>query len=284
MREINKQIHIAAEELLMEGQWPTVSTVREKLGTGSNTTINNELKLWRNAFLENLRKSKHRPSCPEVLTHATDKIWGIACEEAERIFNKEKNEMVEKEESIKKHLEKMEEEINELNFLTKKNESRIKELEEQNNILIFELKNEKEKTQKKHEQIKTLEMEINKEKLRTDDVIKFYKNQLHETKQEEILKIEKLKLELQQREDVAYKRLEGIRFHIYGQIESERNNFLEERSNLEKIISKLEKQNEDLTKEINKLIYRKGVLEAENSALKKEFLKKSKFILNRNKK
>lgn len=82
--DIASRIRATAQQLVAEGTWPTVVNVRERLGTGSNTTINNELRAWRQWFLARVSSSTRRPDWPGVLGDAMDTLWQTACEQAER--------------------------------------------------------------------------------------------------------------------------------------------------------------------------------------------------------
>lgn len=81
--DIASRIRATAQQLVAEGVWPTVVNVRERLGTGSNTTINNELRAWRQWFLARVSSSARRPDWPGVLGDAMDTLWQAACEQAE---------------------------------------------------------------------------------------------------------------------------------------------------------------------------------------------------------
>ena len=58
----------AATQLVAEGKWPTVLEVRTRLGSGSNTTINEALKLWRQTFLARMSQTSRRPDWPPAPT------------------------------------------------------------------------------------------------------------------------------------------------------------------------------------------------------------------------
>lgn len=57
--------------------------VRERLGSGSNTTINNELKAWRQWFLARVSSTTRRPDWPAELGDAMESLWQRACSIAE---------------------------------------------------------------------------------------------------------------------------------------------------------------------------------------------------------
>lgn len=73
----------AAQELDDEGTPVTVTTVRDKLGKGSYTTITDVLKEWRTA--QEQSQAADIPETPEVLVRFTDRIWA----EAWKISHKE---------------------------------------------------------------------------------------------------------------------------------------------------------------------------------------------------
>ena len=81
--DIASRIRSAAQQLVTEGTWPTVVNVRERLGSGSNTTINNELKAWRQWFLARVSSTTRRPDWPAVLGDAMESLWQRACSIAE---------------------------------------------------------------------------------------------------------------------------------------------------------------------------------------------------------
>jgi chromosome segregation ATPase len=66
----------AAQELDDEGRSVTVTTVRDKLGKGSYTTITDALKEW-HADQEK-KQTSDAPPTPEVLTRLTDRLWAEA--------------------------------------------------------------------------------------------------------------------------------------------------------------------------------------------------------------
>lgn len=82
-----------AQQLLSQGEFPSVQKVRLRLGTGSNTTINAHLKAWQT----HLASSKDSPvlpeSVPEDLMNPLDEFWRLALEKAENNYHKYKEEM-----------------------------------------------------------------------------------------------------------------------------------------------------------------------------------------------
>lgn len=273
MKSINEKIHNAAEELLTEGAWPTVNAIREKLGTGSNTTINNELKTWRLDFLKKIKTYKNNPDCPSILVEATNKVWSMACEKAELSFSEKEKKLEKREDLLKEKLKTLEEK-------NKENADLLQEEKSKNNKILSDLEQERKKQVEIYAQLEELKTQAATEKNKHKELIDFYKNQLKLMHEENKNELESIRLDSSKKEELAYMRLEGLRAHIYEQIENERRLFSEEKNNFLTTITKLESKNEALMKEVKFLFYENGIFKAENNTLKN---KKSKFISNRKK-
>lgn len=85
-----------AQRLLAQGQSPSVQKVRELLGTGSNTTIAQHLKFWRE---EQATKSVQcvPQNMPKALMSTVDVFWQAAIEQAENQLASVKQSLVERE-------------------------------------------------------------------------------------------------------------------------------------------------------------------------------------------
>lgn len=64
-----EQVHHAADQLATAGHRPTLAAVREVLGGGSYTTINQALQAWRTANAETLNALRTKPTAP--VTHSS---------------------------------------------------------------------------------------------------------------------------------------------------------------------------------------------------------------------
>jgi len=85
-----------AQQLMSQGEVPSVQKIRLRLGTGSNTTINAHLKAWQ-AQLAAKKPSPVLPeSVPEDLMNPLDEFWTLALAKAEANYQKFKEEMEEK--------------------------------------------------------------------------------------------------------------------------------------------------------------------------------------------
>ena len=76
-----EQVKQAAIKLLSQGFAPSVQKIREVLGTGSNTTIAEHLKIWRDEYAK--MTIHHLPSnMPKELISAFEVLWQAAMEQA----------------------------------------------------------------------------------------------------------------------------------------------------------------------------------------------------------
>ncbi|EAR62027.1 DNA-binding protein [Neptuniibacter caesariensis] len=77
----------AADELLELGVRPTQQNVRERIGTGSITTINKALNSWWVELGQRLKAQSSHPSIPDPLAESMDKLWRQALEHAKSEFS-----------------------------------------------------------------------------------------------------------------------------------------------------------------------------------------------------
>ncbi|MGH8549516.1 MAG: DNA-binding protein, partial [Methylococcales bacterium] len=95
-----QQVFEAAEALLQEGQTATVSAVRERLGTGSYSTINACLGKWREDNKN--RSSADIPDIPPSVENALRHVWALACREAQERIKVEREGL----ESVRREMER----------------------------------------------------------------------------------------------------------------------------------------------------------------------------------
>lgn len=82
-----------AQQLMSQGEFPSVQKIRSRLGTGSNTTISAHLKAWQ-AQLAAKKPSPVLPeSVPEDLMNPLDEFWTLALAKAEANYQKFKEEL-----------------------------------------------------------------------------------------------------------------------------------------------------------------------------------------------
>lgn len=84
-----QQIFETAQALLESGQSVTVSSVRDKLGTGSYSTISTHLATWREA--NDNRQVADIPDLPASVDTALRQVWGIAWKESQALIKAERD-------------------------------------------------------------------------------------------------------------------------------------------------------------------------------------------------
>src|SRR4030065_164620 len=72
----------AADELLADGQRPTVANVRNRIGRGSAGTINAALQEWWADLSQRLAQAGSRPEVPAPIAEAMSQLWAAALEQA----------------------------------------------------------------------------------------------------------------------------------------------------------------------------------------------------------
>lgn len=76
--DTRERVFHAADQLLAEGVRPTQQNVRERIGTGSLSTINVALNDWWRHLSERLERRNQHPELPEAVTIAASKLWDQA--------------------------------------------------------------------------------------------------------------------------------------------------------------------------------------------------------------
>ena len=89
-----------ALKLLSQGASPSVQKVREVLGTGSNTTIAEHLKVWRE---EHANKAIHHlpANMPKALVSAIEVLWQTAMEQAAKQLESIKHQLTASQEKLR---------------------------------------------------------------------------------------------------------------------------------------------------------------------------------------
>lgn len=81
----------AARQLLEEGSHPSIQRIRERLGTGSNSTIADHLKRWQQELAET-RHTALPPALPEAVLQATTAVWQAAVEQAHTTYQEHRQQ------------------------------------------------------------------------------------------------------------------------------------------------------------------------------------------------
>src|SRR3990167_6746514 len=132
----------AAIKLLTKGISPSVQRIRELLGTGSNSTIAEHLKAWREQHAA--KKVHHLPaSLPPELIASFETLWQTAMEHAERHLT-----------DVKEALESQEEKLTQEKMISDKTIADVKTQE--NQVLQTSLAVATERFQNQVDEINTL--------------------------------------------------------------------------------------------------------------------------------
>lgn len=123
-----QQVFEAAEALLNEGQGVTVSAVRERLGSGSYSTINTHLGKWREA--EGSRKPADIPDIPPSVDTALRHVWALAWKESQERTRAEREGLDSARRDMERGKKDMEAEIARLEALGDAQGDEIKKLED----------------------------------------------------------------------------------------------------------------------------------------------------------
>lgn len=103
----------AAIKLLSQGSAPSVQRVRELLGTGSNTTIAEHLKIWRE---EHAKKTIHHlpATLPKELIATFEVLWQTAMEHAQNQLAAQKQGLDQERAALEQQQRETEKEMNQL--------------------------------------------------------------------------------------------------------------------------------------------------------------------------
>ncbi|BBF85607.1 chromosome partition protein smc [Aquitalea magnusonii] len=220
--DIYARIRQVAFDLVGEGIWPTVVEVRSRLGTGSNTTINNTLKEWRQEFLSRMASSSRYPDWPTGLAEAFGMIWQKSCEAAEQQWEgmrkeaaaqvaaaeQEKTTLQAQLESVESALQSSLRELELRAARQQELEAKLQAAEQRHALLEANCLGLNEQLEQGRQSLLQLRQEAEE---RVAELESRHDQRLQEARQE-----------AERRETLAYERLEGLRVRLYEQVEEER--------------------------------------------------------------
>ncbi|WP_293265183.1 DNA-binding protein [Neptunomonas sp.] len=91
--DTREKVFSAADTLLREGVRPTQQNVRDRIGSGSITTINSALNAWWSTLTDRMNRKDQHPELPEPVIGAANKLWDQALAYAHHSFKKEREEV-----------------------------------------------------------------------------------------------------------------------------------------------------------------------------------------------
>jgi hypothetical protein len=93
--DTREKVFAAADSLLQEGARPTQQTVRDRIGSGSITTINSALNTWWSTLSDRINRKDQHPELPEPVISAANTLWDQALAYAHHSLKKEREEIEE---------------------------------------------------------------------------------------------------------------------------------------------------------------------------------------------
>lgn len=82
-----------ADELLKEGIRPTQQNVRERMGSGSITTINKALNVWWQELGDRFKANTSHPMLPDPVAETASKLWSQALLYSEKQLEERKSQL-----------------------------------------------------------------------------------------------------------------------------------------------------------------------------------------------
>src|SRR3990167_865597 len=150
--ETIKQVAI---KLLTQGTAPSVQKIREVLGTGSNTTIAEHLKVWREEYAH--QKIHHLPAhMPQELISAMEVLWQTAMEQATQQLASIKTDLTRDQEKLRLDKIAMEQTLTELRSRFVDSENTAKDKNHQIQTLQTQLAVTQEQLKHQHQETETL--------------------------------------------------------------------------------------------------------------------------------
>lgn len=237
-----------AVKLLSQGTAPSVQKIREVLGTGSNTTIAEHLKVWREEYAN--KKIHYLPdNLPKELISALEVLWQIAMEQASNQLAAIKTDLSEQQEKIRLDKITHEQTITKLQTTLDESQKKIEEKTNEIQRLNTELAVTQERlkyqtdeislTKNQYESRLNRSYEERNTALEKSESLQLENTRLHQQLAEQSKKHQILIAEehtLQEKSEVRWVKL----------IEQARTETTEERKRNESIISKQSKQIENL--------------------------------------
>ena len=265
--DIHSRVREVATELVSEGIWPTVQEIRARLGSGSNTTINNTLRQWRQGLLSQMATTARHPDWSPALAQAFNQLWQQACTEADNNLAKQRSE-------AKAEVERL---ISELASASREQESlaaNLQALTQQQQTLQAALAAETANNTALRSEQATLAAELAKARAERD----IAHEQLQQANERAITQDSRHEHELQQRqveadrrEALAYERVEGVRHQLYQQLEDERASMRKReqqwQQSLQQLTAQADSQREANQRQLATQAQENGRLAAEREAL-----------------
>lgn len=163
-----EMIKQAAIQLLAQGIAPSVQKIRERLGTGSHTTIAQHLKVWREEYAH--KTIHHLPShLPKELISAIEVLWQTAMDQASQQLSAVKHNLMEEQEKLRLDRAGMEKTESEWRTRLADTQKTVDEKNAKVQALQIELTITQEKLNQKIEENQSIKSQYESQRQRTED-------------------------------------------------------------------------------------------------------------------
>jgi chromosome segregation ATPase len=98
--DTHSRVIAVADQLLEEGIRPTQQNVRERLGSGSLTTINRALNDWWHTLAQRVARRNEHPELPEPVLTLANQVWDRALAYAEHRFMEQKRALEQRQQEL----------------------------------------------------------------------------------------------------------------------------------------------------------------------------------------
>lgn len=123
------QVFTAANQLREDGVQPTVQAIRERLGSGSFSTITQHLATWREEHAA--QAVAEIPPIPERVQSAFDQAWAAATRSAQEMMEKEREALDALRQQMEREKREMASEIERLEGVVEASDQRLERLEQE---------------------------------------------------------------------------------------------------------------------------------------------------------
>ncbi|MDC7706836.1 DNA-binding protein [Vogesella indigofera] len=220
--DIHTRVRDVALELVSAGVWPTVQEVRARLGTGSNTTINNTLRQWRQEFLGKMASSARHPEWSPALAQAFAQVWQQACGEAEQNLAGLREEAQQEVARLVAELAQAQRELAAASTQQLALSQRCDSAEQERQQLAASLTQLQQALAAQEARALASEAALQEARGQIVATQQAADQRVEVLEARHAVQLQQLQQDGERREALAYERLEGMRIQLYQQVEDER--------------------------------------------------------------
>lgn len=239
----------AAAKLVVAGRRPhdlTVDLIYAEIKQGSRTTINDELKLWKD---EQAKADALTAALPPAVANAMLNIWAVAVEHGEKVFDQRREEVETQFAQATMHIESLETEKNNLARRVEDLQGDVAQGQSALNEIREMLSSERAAKEAAIARADALEQQIESAKTESEQVIATLKSEYRQHVDEIQANLAAQEAGFREEIDKATARLDGVRKHVMLQVTEAR----EAQKRAETQLEKASQKNEQLAVEVQGL-------------------------------